>query len=704
MAITILQRPEGHILDTTENTATVSESYGAGDAQFVAVTTHGLVDGDYIYTESDIEDYAGFWYVDVITTGIFKIKPYSGGDYVQFINAGSITWHKSTLTHGWSAVHLPITYRISNNIYPTNSSDTTRNINSLADISGWTVVNISGSLGTIHSFDFVKITVPNDPDLSGVYQIIEWISSTVMIINLAYDSSDNFTSATIQKYYNNYNVVVRIYAGINASHQWASQKSYELATTLKLIPDSDNEVFFSINEVLKSYIQTRNNLGLGTLPNNIDFWTNFYIETAEMYDDSDGYTFGSYTSSYTSDQSNFEGIAVNADLEFKNLYSGYLSEYLMTNSTAKFLTLFTIPALFACSEDAPDCYQDISFLNPYDDIEITIRNQYYLNGSSAATSETVVNADKGVIRAELSADCSYDRVDISLINSLSLPSFPTSWAQIAEGTRQWTIDSDPNITLLISTSSYILYTPLSAIQNKEYSFSYNITNTGLTTAPFIQIGFLDASFNFINDFETIQFSGSQTLSGNFTISPEDRGVYLGIYAVNDDAASAVMVINSLTLNTAEIPISETKTFDIKCGCSNKEIRLTWLNNLGGFDYWNFTGKKDHIIEIQEALVTKKNIFPQWPKSYGATADTIRKQTSRTSNKAYTVRAQHLTLEQADAIAYIKSSVLVQIINSRQDKRTVILDTDSFVKYKDQDKLYTIAFNVSFTDDIPAQTV
>lgn len=135
----------------------------------------------------------------------------------------------------------------------------------------------------------------------------------------------------------------------------------------------------------------------------------------------------------------------------------------------------------------------------------------------------------------------------------------------------------------------------------------------------------------------------------------------------------------------------------------QSIGLTWLNNVGGFEYWLFTGRKDHIVEIQEVLTTKKNILPNWPKSYGASADTIKKQTRRVSNKAYTLRSQFITESQADGLAYIKSSLLVQIIVSQTDKRTVIVDSDSFIKRKDGDKTFEVTFNISFTDDIPSQT-
>lgn len=153
-------------------------------------------------------------------------------------------------------------------------------------------------------------------------------------------------------------------------------------------------------------------------------------------------------------------------------------------------------------------------------------------------------------------------------------------------------------------------------------------------------------------------------------------------------------------------ISETKTFLIDCSCSKQDIVLVWVNNLGGYSYWKFTAEKDYGIEIAEAGEIRKNIFPNWNKSYGANADTIRKQTFRQSNKFITVRSQYLNDDQINAISYIKSSILVQIQVSRSDRRTVLLDSDSFIVITDSEytTLHSISFNISFTDDIPAQTL
>ena len=133
--------------------------------------------------------------------------------------------------------------------------------------------------------------------------------------------------------------------------------------------------------------------------------------------------------------------------------------------------------------------------------------------------------------------------------------------------------------------------------------------------------------------------------------------------------------------------------------------ISWLNNLGGFEYWPFTGYKDHNLEVIETGETTKNIFPGWPRSYGANADTIRKQTYRMTRKSKLIRSQVLTRDQANNMGEeIKSSPLVQIVNSRRDRRTVIVDEQSFTVTQDRSKIHSLSFTITYTDEIPSQTV
>lgn len=132
------------------------------------------------------------------------------------------------------------------------------------------------------------------------------------------------------------------------------------------------------------------------------------------------------------------------------------------------------------------------------------------------------------------------------------------------------------------------------------------------------------------------------------------------------------------------------------------IYLTWLNYLGGFDYFIFLAEKEFQLEVTETQTNSKNIFPTWPKSYGETADTIDRKTFTDAKNKIVVRSQQLTANQRDVIKYIKTSPVVQIVTSRRDRRTVIVDNESYKIYDEGDKLFTVQFTITYTDEIPAQ--
>jgi hypothetical protein len=134
------------------------------------------------------------------------------------------------------------------------------------------------------------------------------------------------------------------------------------------------------------------------------------------------------------------------------------------------------------------------------------------------------------------------------------------------------------------------------------------------------------------------------------------------------------------------------------------IYITWLNYLGGFEYFPFTAWKEFDINVSESAAVKQNIFPQWPKSYGEFADTIDRQTYRKSKNVIVVRSQNLSLSQVNTLSYIRTSPVVQIVVSRNDRRTVLVDTDSFKKYSEGEKVFTMTFKITFTDQIPSQKI
>ena len=139
-------------------------------------------------------------------------------------------------------------------------------------------------------------------------------------------------------------------------------------------------------------------------------------------------------------------------------------------------------------------------------------------------------------------------------------------------------------------------------------------------------------------------------------------------------------------------------------CCPHPVYLTWLNHLGGWEYWNFCAQSDFGIEIQEVTTAKKNIFSNWPQSF-IDAETEEEYVSIQAKKSITIRAENLSNEEADFISSIKTSIHVQwMIDGFTDKRTVLVDKDSFVYKTETEKLQSITFNILMSDDEPIQTI
>jgi hypothetical protein len=257
--------------------------------------------------------------------------------------------------------------------------------------------------------------------------------------------------------------------------------------------------------------------------------------------------------------------------------------------------------------------------------------------------------------------------------------------------------------------SYLKRVPVEYRQGAiSIDFEINVTlNSGSPTSTFLRVSLLDSSLNQLGasqDINTGITTHSVFTTLDFTTAKDIFYIQLQGGLASTAASSITVLVDAMSVQGDEYR-SETKQFDINCGCSNQEVRIQWLNNLGAFESpWSFTGETEHTVDITEAGETTQNIFPSWPNSYGEYADTIDKQTYRKSYNRKFIFSQFLTQDQADAISFIKSSPVVQIVNSRTDRRTVIVDTDSFTKYKDGDKTYTVQFNILYTDEIPSQTI
>lgn len=415
MAIIVVKYPQGHIIDTNNLTAVVSTS--SGTALFTRAG-HGLATGAYIYIYSNLEQYNGFWYVNVVSSSTFKIREYPTATDVTFVNSGTITYYVSVRTHGWNAVHLPMVYKFKSDAWPINGLDTSRTITTFSSYNGNTYINASGDIKSSGTASSLEQVVLSGTSVDGVYKILNWFSDTNFVINLPYSAGNVLSSGTVQYYYMNYHARVRVYAGLDSSHYWTASKPYTLITEQRLVPDPTGLMVMNVADFVKQQVGVlENNLQQDELPNDLDSFCRIYISVAESYDDSDGYTLSEYVSAYTSYTT--EIYAVNTKLQFKNRSSGFMDEYVsgVTSLTRQqFLTPFTRPMLFS------GYYFDISYINPDSASGNYLKIDRYtkLNGNYTlvtSTQTTQTDYDQGVYRQALSRVSTEDRIDVTLFST-----------------------------------------------------------------------------------------------------------------------------------------------------------------------------------------------------------------------------------------------------------------------------------------------
>jgi hypothetical protein len=415
MSVEVISRPIGHKLGTSDIDAVIVTS--AGDALVYTGSAHGLSDGDYVYIQSNFDAYNGFKYVDSISYDTFKIKESQNGDYVPFKQNADITFRISELEHGFQSVHLPIVYELHSTKWPINEADEEYSpnlIDSFEDYNGYVKLNLHRALTNPVALEYIQIISPVEGiPIEGPHQIIQVLFDWAIVINVAWDSDySSYSGFRVDKYYNNYFVSVDVYGGLISSHPWYSEKPIQLITTLKLFPDSEGLVKFSISDELKGYIFTNNNLTLDTLPNNIDFVCQFYIKYRENYDISNGTEVTSFAGSTSNDSANFTGHAINSMMPFKSTNIGHMSDYIASDVTlARWLNIMDRPIAVT------GMFFDISFINQFagKDVQIVIFKS--LQGTVLDTDTIDINnPGQGVIRVCFTPEVGYDQYCIQAKN------------------------------------------------------------------------------------------------------------------------------------------------------------------------------------------------------------------------------------------------------------------------------------------------
>lgn len=557
--IELVSTPLGHKVRENLQYGVVSEYLT--DVLVDSGIPHGLVTGDWVYIQSDVEAYNGYKRVfeDGIPT-LFTFYPYQFGDLAQdFIKVTELYFQKVVFDHTVCAVHNPIVYELESTLFPFNAEEdayTPTTVASSSNENGYTRILLSAALVDATALAWLQIG-------ENIYQIISVTSSTNVVINLAYNAS-NLLSGPVVKYYNNYCINVEVWCGYQASHPYESYKPMELAAVLKFIPDENNRAKFSISEIVRSYITTRNNLALDTLPNNTDFSCEFYIGYYESYDISDGSEITTYNApvDYYQPVEDY-GLAINAMMPFKSIDAGYMSEYVGTGIyLAKWLTLQESITWIV------GLFMDLSFIN-YGYIGANM--QVLQNGELL---DEFANPGNGVIRVPLTFALAGEYcIQVWSVGQPLIPASeedltseltaaPTGFISTGSGDVAWVLDVQPNADMTTGSpfspaeTQYLAYDyPFISGQNYTLKVNLGVAFTGVNQNP--RTLYLDI-LNSANSLQFRESTVSPAVSSNFqveiTFTATSACTRYGIkYRSGGGIRSLLFNDAELYLNVAEVP-------------------------------------------------------------------------------------------------------------------------------------------------------
>ncbi len=553
MAVTLIKNPIGHKLSDSEIDAGIFNDLDR--AMVYLPIVHALSTGDYVYVQSNIDAYNGFKYVVGIDAYHFYIKDSENSDYIEYIQDADITYRVSVLNHGWQAVHNPIVYELESDLYPNNDAEeayTPNTIISQSEEGGLTRLALSAAL--VDPTELSKIKLFGVNDLEGVYQIVTVYEDWNIVIDLPYDSSNSFTSLQVIKWYDNYAINVKVWAGVSFDHRWEALKPFEVAATLQLIPDNDNKIKFSISDVLRSYINTRNNLTLNTLPNNLDFMVAFYIEFFESYDQSDGEEITRFDGDITTDS--FVGYAVNAKMPFKSESVSHMSDYINEDVfLARWLTIQTRPIAVV------DRFFDLSFINQYNTTDILIDFTKSLDGVGTYELVTITNPGYGVLRVPFTPESGYDEYCVQARTAGSPGSggvtTPIVIPDLSDGINlfgtspSWSLGANPYVVLPGASGNHNtdrLSFDYAFIDDYEYNFTIDFDNSSARSSSSIVLAVMNSS-NTVLVTSIQSFAAATNYVKLFTFTAPAGGVKYSIRILNFEASpvsDTTVDINSIT--------------------------------------------------------------------------------------------------------------------------------------------------------------
>jgi hypothetical protein len=342
--------------------------------------------------------------------------------------------------------------------------------------------------------------------------------------------------------------------------------------------------------------------------------------------------------------------------QYENWLDWNPNQYLLTSTSGKFLTKRPDRSLDICLDE----WMTLSMFGRREMTDFILE----------APERVIVETWQDPATAISESINEYDTVDITgKLNRLS-------------------VKVTPDITSDIFAGDYVDITTdsVGTIRARVISFSYSALFPAGTTV------ILDYDFDPLVDYQTFTLA-IHAINNTYTAQNTrfDMGAgpkNLNLPEINDGSAYkyfiyTVSVISGVSLSHfwRWTTVSETWTFNIKCSCSKfKKWTVVWLNELGGFDFYNFDKRNDKVRTIE------RNQFRRHLKSYSTAngykytlGDRGRTTYNTQSKDQIVLRTGFINQEYIDWLQWAFESPEVYIIDNETDKIYPVNCIDSDVE-------------------------
>ena len=145
-------------------------------------------------------------------------------------------------------------------------------------------------------------------------------------------------------------------------------------------------------------------------------------------------------------------------------------------------------------------------------------------------------------------------------------------------------------------------------------------------------------------------------------------------------------------------ISEQKQIEINTDCFGYSgVKLRWLNDLGGWEYWNFKQFQTRNTQFKKTEI-KRDIFENFDDTF-INGDTQYDAISVDSRESVTVRSGLLTQNQFKEVSRLQMGIKIQILTDVNKWQTVSIESGSFATLEEDKKMREVSFDIKLVDTL-----